>query len=144
MSRAAIAVAAALSLAACAPLTVARIGPPLAPREAGCAIEVLERGEVPARPYRDVGMVTVESCQDYRAAPCRGWIEEAACRLGGQVAYVAEERRPDPGLAPMRAQVLIAAYVNDLRPDPAPDPEPGAQPCAAPAPADAAPEKCRE
>jgi hypothetical protein len=110
--------AVALALCACAPVTVARIGPLLAPRTGDCAVEVLDRGEVPKRPYRDVGLVTVESCQDYRTPPCRGWIEEAVCGLGGQVAYVSEDRRPDPGLAPMRAQVLAAVYISDLRPAP--------------------------
>jgi hypothetical protein len=112
-----------LSLAACAPFTVSRIGPQLAPREEKCAIEVLERGETPQRPYRDIGLVTVETCEDYRTPPCRAWIEEEACKLGGQIAYVEESSRPDaPSVAPLRARVLIAAYVSDLRPDPETDP----------------------
>jgi hypothetical protein len=116
--------AAALAACACAPLYVTRIGPQLPPRAEGCTVEILDRGETPARPYRDVGLVTIENCQDYRTPPCRGWLEEAVCGLGGQVAYVSEERRPDPGLspAPMRVQALAAVYVSDLRPDPETDP----------------------
>jgi hypothetical protein len=113
----------ALFAAACAPITVSRIGPELAPREDKCAVEVLDRGEAPARPYRNVGLVAVESCEDYRTPPCRGWIEEAACELGGQIAYVDASARPEaPGISPMRAQVLVAVYVADLRPDPETDP----------------------
>jgi len=122
--------ATALSASACAPLNVAHIGPQLEPRGAGCTVEILDRGEVPNRPYRDVGLVTIENCQDYRTAPCRGWLEEAACGLGGQVAYVSEDRRPDSGLSPaMRVQVLVAVYVSDLRPEPETDPVLGSRTC---------------
>ncbi|MCK9460578.1 MAG: hypothetical protein M0R80_13145 [Proteobacteria bacterium] len=140
------AAALALSFAACAPVSVTRIGPTLPAREAKCAVEVLDRGELPGRPYRDVGLVTIESCEDYRLAPCRGWLEEAVCALGGQVAYVSEERREEnPGLAPMRVQVLAAVYVSDLRPDAETDPVLGARACDPPAEAAAeGPEKCLE
>ena len=124
--------AAALLSCACAPLRVTHIGPPLPAREAKCAVEILDRGEVPKRPYRDVGLVTIENCQDYRTAPCRGWLEEAVCELGGQVAYVSEERRPDPGLSPMRVQALAAVYISDLRPDPETDPVLGSRVCDPP------------
>ena len=77
--------------------------------------------------------MTIENCQDYRTAPCRGWLEEAACGLGGQVAYVSEDRRPDSGLSPaMRVQVLVAVYVSDLRPDPETDPVLGSRICDPP------------
>ena len=112
------AVAIALLACACAPLSVTRIGPALPPRTGDCAVEILEPGEIPQRPYRDVGMVTIESCQDYRTPPCRLWLEEAVCGLGGQVAYVSDAHRPDAGFSPMRAQVLAAVYVSDLRPEP--------------------------
>jgi hypothetical protein len=109
-------------LAGCAPVTVARIGPALAPRQERCEIEVLDRGQTPQRPYRDVGLVTVETCEDYRTPPCRAWIEEAACRLGGQIVYTDENPRPaSPASPALRAQVLVAAYVSDLRPDPETD-----------------------
>lgn len=135
----------ALSLGACAPVSVTRIGPSLPPRAERCDVEVLDRGEIPKRPYRDVGLVTIESCEDYRLAPCRGWLEEAVCSVGGQVAYVSEERRPDPGFAPMRAQVLVAVYVSDLRPDPKSDPVLRSRACDPPAEAAAeGPEKCLE
>jgi len=124
--------AAALSLCACVPLHVTRIGPALGPRAADCTVEVLGRGEVPSRPYRDVGLVTIENCQDYRTAPCRRWLEEAVCGLGGQVAYVSEERRPDPGLSPMREMILAAVYVSDLRPDSETDPVLGSRVCDPP------------
>ena len=109
--------------AACAPVTISRIGPQLAPRQEKCAIEVLEPGQAPQRPYRDVGLVTVETCEDYRTPPCRAWIEEAACRLGGQIVYADENPRPlSPATPPLRARVLVAVYVSDLRPDPETDP----------------------
>jgi hypothetical protein len=123
-------VATALALGACSPVNVARIGPQLPPRAGDCTIEILDRGATPQRPYRDVGLVTIENCQDYRTAPCRAWLEEAVCGLGGQVAYVSEERRPDSGLTPpMRVQVLAAVYVSDLRPDPETDPVLGSRGC---------------
>jgi len=108
---------------ACAPVSVSHIGPRLAPREEKCAVEVLDKGETPGRPYRDIGLVTVETCEDYRMPPCRTWIVEEACKMGGQIAYVEESARPNaPTVAPLRARVLIAAYVSDLRPDPETDP----------------------
>jgi hypothetical protein len=138
--------AAGLAVCSCAPLRVSHIGPTLPPRARDCAVEILDRGETPKRPYRDVGLVTIENCQDYRTAPCRRWIEEAVCGLGGQVAYVSQERRPDPGLAPMRVQVLAAIYVSDLRPG-SDDPVLGSRACDEPAGASQpveGPEKCRE
>jgi len=124
--------ATALSLSACAPMQVTHIGPKLPPRAADCTVEILDRGETPTRPYRDIGLVTIENCQDYRTAPCRRWLEEAVCEIGGQVAYVSEEHRPESGLSPMRAQILAAVYVSDLRPDPETDPVLNSRTCDPP------------
>jgi hypothetical protein len=112
-----------LLAAACSPVTVSRIGPDVSPRPAGCAVEVLEPGQVPSRPYRAVGVVALENCQDYRTEPCRGWLADAACGLGGHAAYVDEGGRPDSGIVgPMIFRVTVAAYVFDLPDDGGGDP----------------------
>ncbi|HUT76930.1 MAG TPA: hypothetical protein VM285_04550 [Polyangia bacterium] len=104
-----------LLAAACSPVTVSRIGPDAPPRPAGCAVEVLEPGQLPSRPYRAVGVAALANCQDYRTEPCRGWLVDAACGLGGHVAYIDEGGRPDSGLVgPMIFRVTVAAYVFDL------------------------------
>jgi hypothetical protein len=103
-----------LLAAACSPVTVSRIGPDVPPRPAGCFVEVLDPGRVPDRPHRAVGVVALENCQDYRTEPCRGWLVDATCGLGGHVAWIDEGGRPDSGLGPMIFRVTVAAYVSDL------------------------------
>ena len=102
----------------CTPYATTQIGPALASRPPDCEIAVLKPGETPARPYRDVGVVSLEHCQDYQIPPCREWLRRAACDLGGQVAYLDEYKRPrDPSDAvinPIAFRVLVAAYVADL------------------------------
>jgi hypothetical protein len=112
-------IASAAASIACSPVFVARIGPPVPARDPGCDLELLEEGELPDRPYRDVGLVELENCQDYRTPPCRNWLEEAACELGGHVIYLPEDAPPrNDFTAPMRYRVLVAAYVSALRPEP--------------------------
>jgi len=103
-------------LVSCNPASVSRIGPPVAPRRGDCEIEILDRGEKPSRPYRDVGMVALENCQDYRSLPCSEWLRRAACEVGGQVAYLLDEGRPDPQfqVGPVTFHVMVAAYAADL------------------------------
>jgi hypothetical protein len=113
-----VALAAAWLMVACSPVTISRIGPPVSPRDPDCDLEVLEEGETPSRPYRDLGVVRLDNCQDYRTPPCRTWLAEAACELGGHVAYLAEDGRPQTDFAPLTFRVLVAAYIADMRPDP--------------------------
>ncbi|MFO8072446.1 MAG: hypothetical protein R6V85_11285 [Polyangia bacterium] len=124
---AALLAALALLAAGCSPAVISRIGPPVPSRGESCGIEVLEPGEVPQRPYRDVGVVSLENCQDYRDPPCRGWLTEAACELGGHVTYVPDETPRDGGFGAMTCTVTVAAYVADLRPEPENDPVLGAE-----------------
>lgn len=146
------AVALLCALTACSPASISRIGPPLPARLAECDIEILDPGAAPERPYRDVGVVTLQNCQDFRTRPCRDWLVEAACGLGGQVAYIhADARRADsPVVEPMRFRVMVAAYASDLRPDMANDPVAKALACAAgadagpPAKPVEQPERCME
>jgi len=122
----------ALAVLGCSPATISRIGPPIPPRAKGCDVQILEKGEKPSRPYRDVGMVTLENCQDYRTPPCKRWLEDAACELGGSVAYEDENQRPQGDIvAPMTYRVLVAAYVADLAPG-ANDPVMSSRPCIPP------------
>ncbi|MCP4675135.1 MAG: hypothetical protein GY854_06440 [Deltaproteobacteria bacterium] len=125
----------------CSPATVSRIGPSVPPRTDDCDIEVLEPGETPSRPYRDVGMVTLENCQDYRSPPCREWLRRAACEIGGQVAYFTDEGRTNEQFGPVTFRVLVAAYVADLRYDPKTDPLYRSRLCDPPCKED---EKCEE
>jgi len=111
-----------LAAAACSPVTISRIGPAAPPRPAGCAVEVRDPGREPERPYRRVGIVILEQCQDYRAAPCRNWLVDAACELGGHVAWLEESGRPDSGVSSMVFRVTVAAHVLDLPADGGGDP----------------------
>jgi hypothetical protein len=145
----------ALLVAACSPVTISRIGPDLPRRPPGCAIEILDPGRVPDRPHRVAGVVALDNCQDYRAEPCRGWLEDAACELGGHVAWVEDGGRPDSGVSPMLVRVTVAAWVSELvaggRDDPfaaemrrrgAPEPDCGDD--AGTEPGGEAPERCVE
>jgi hypothetical protein len=68
-------------------------------------------------------MVTLVNCQDYLEPPCRGWLEDAVCELGGSVAYLPQYRRPEGDItAPMTYRILVAAYVSDMVPTPELDP----------------------
>ncbi|MCP4603104.1 MAG: hypothetical protein GY847_21750 [Proteobacteria bacterium] len=100
---------------ACSPASISRIGPSVPPRQANCEIESLKKGEKPSRPYRDVGMVALENCQDYLTLPCSEWLRKAACELGGQVAYILEGGFPSNQFGPVTFKVMVAAYVADLR-----------------------------
>jgi hypothetical protein len=137
--------AAAFLLVACSPAAIVRIGPPLPARPAGCGIEVLAEG-APSRPYRDVGLVELSNCEDYRDPPCRLWLEDAACELGGQVAYLPAEGRTQSGIGPVTFRVMVAAYLSKLRPDPETNPVDRALSCRdAGAPeGEPAPERCRD
>ncbi|MDD5308611.1 MAG: hypothetical protein PHU25_14935 [Deltaproteobacteria bacterium] len=138
-------VVAAFVLAACSPAAIVHIGPPLPARPSGCGVEVLKDG-TPSRPYRDVGLVELSNCQDYRVPPCRLWLEDAACELGGQVAYLPSEGRTQSGMGPVTFRVMVAAYLFELRPDPDANPVDKALSCRdAGVPAgEAAPERCRD
>lgn len=130
----------AMPIVACSPVFVAHIGPPVPPRDPGCDLELLEEGQLPDRPYRDVGLVELDNCQDFRTPPCRGWLEEAACELGGHVIYLPEDPPPrNDFTSPLRFRLLVAAYVSALRPDPESDIIFNAVKCDPPCAAD---EKC--
>jgi hypothetical protein len=103
------------STGGCSPASPTRIGPSLPPKPTDCEMEIIKRGEKPTRPYRDVGMVALENCPDYRMAPCREWLRKAVCELGGQVVYELEKTRPDSQiLSPVTYRVVVAVYVADL------------------------------
>ncbi len=108
-------VALGLLMTGCSPASISRIGPGIQPRSTDCEIEVLEEGRKPSRPYRDVGMVSLENCQDYLTLPCREWLRKAPCEIGGQAAYLSDEYHPNSGIGPVTYKVMVAAYVADLR-----------------------------
>ena len=114
MSRASMVIAGLLTAWACSPVTVSRIGPPVPPRSRGCDLDILDPGDAPSRPYRDLGVVALDNCPDYRTNPCRRWLVDAACDLGGQVAYITGGGRPDSGIGPVTFRVTVAAYAADL------------------------------
>lgn len=107
-----------LTLCACSTTSVTRIGPAHPPRGPHCEIEVLEPGQNPTRPYLDVGMVTLENCQDYRTRPCQDRLVREACQLGGHVAYVQAPSNAEPELGQMRFRVMIGAYAGQWLGDP--------------------------
>jgi len=102
-----------LAIGGCLPVSATRIGPPRPARDAGCEVEFVTAGE-PTRPYRDVGGLTVQNCQDWQAAPCREWIREAACGLGGEVVYQLADQRPTALVASeaMTVRVIVAAWAG--------------------------------
>ncbi|MBN2340607.1 MAG: hypothetical protein JXX29_07880 [Deltaproteobacteria bacterium] len=108
-------------VAACAPATSSRIGPSMTPKSEDCEIEILKEGEVPDRPYRDVGIVSLKNCPDYATAPCRQWLTREACLLGGDVAYGAtdptRDGRPDQLAGDVTYTVTIGAYVSHVVPE---------------------------
>lgn len=138
----------------CSPVSVSRIGPPVDPRSADCEIEVLEEGTLPTRPHRDVGMVSLENCQDFRVNPCKKWLVEAACSLGGHFAYRTEDQnlrdgRPDMYAGPITYRVVVGAYIADLVPDADKDPVLNSQQSdcdenVASIPDEPAPQRCTE
>ena len=101
-------------VAACSPSSISRIGPTVPRRPADCDVAILEKGETPPRPYRDVGVVALDNCQDYRSLPCRKWLEEAVCELGGHVAYLPEEGGPKREFGPVTFRIIAAAYIAAL------------------------------
>ncbi len=112
----------AIALSACSPAKLSRIGPKMPARPDGCEVEILEEGVLPGRPYRDIGSVALENCQDYRVPPCSRWLADAVCELGGQIAYLPENDRPTSHLGPVTFQLMVATYVSELRPDGENDP----------------------
>jgi hypothetical protein len=112
----------------CSPVSISRMGPAVTPRPSDCEIDVLAEGALPSRPYRDLGVVALKNCQDYKSGLCLRWLTEAACQLGGQVAYLPKEGGPVVDSQPVLTEqggalvtsdsvtyrILIAAYVADL------------------------------
>lgn len=107
---------------ACSPAAISRIGPTIPARSEDCDVEILEEGAIPNRPYRDVGMVSLSNCQDYRTEPCLSWLRKAACKLGGHVAYSSTQSQPVNQTGHVTFKLMVAAYVADLRPDISGDP----------------------
>ncbi len=103
-----------LIVTACSPSSISRIGPSVPPRSFDCDVEVLEKGNTPSRPYRDVGVVALENCQDYRTMPCRKWLTDAVCELGGHVAYLPEEGGPVKEFGPVTFRIVAAAFIAEL------------------------------
>jgi hypothetical protein len=122
----------AVAAASCSPATTARIGPPVPPRPPDCDLEVLEGDATPSRPYRDVGMVELKNCQDYRTPPCSEWLRRAACELGGQVVYQPLEDNLGAQTGPVTFRILVAAYVGNVRGSLADDPVYGSRICDPP------------
>ncbi|MDJ0761724.1 MAG: hypothetical protein QNJ97_01950 [Myxococcota bacterium] len=117
---------------ACGPATISRIGPRMPQRPADCQIEILPEDQVPSRPYRNIGMVALKNCQDFRTQPCSNWLRKAACELGGQVAYLPPRDRPDSPMDAVNYRVFVAVYASDVRGDPADDPVVKARTCDPP------------
>ena len=121
---------AAVIVWSCSPVSITRIGPPLIPRGEDCEVQIFEEGDLPNRPYRDVGMVTLDNCQDHRVPPCAKWLRKAVCEVGGSFAYPAQgagtdaaDYFPDDGLTAsgahmMTVRMMVGAFVVDLVPGP--------------------------
>ena len=98
----------------CSISEVTRIGPAVPSRGKDCGIEILKEGEKPSRPYRDIGMVSLNNCESYLTPPCVGALKAEACALGGHVAYLPEKTVPDSEIGPVVYRVMVAAYVAEV------------------------------
>ncbi len=130
-----------LFAAACGPAQISRIGPSVPPREQNCEVEVLEPGETPFHAHRDIGMVSLQNCQQYHVNPCRKWLVDAVCEMGGQVAYLPNPEPPRNDFDPVNFRVLVAVYTIG---GPRAEEDPPANTCKEPAPDETAPERCME
>ena len=92
-------------------LAISRIGPTLPPREPDCEVEVLDPGKTPFHAHRDIGMVSLQNCQEYHVNPCRQWLIDAVCQMGGQVAYLSDPEPPRNDFDPVNFRVMVAVYV---------------------------------
>jgi hypothetical protein len=102
---------------ACSPATISRIGPTLTPREPDCDVEVLPPGEKPTNAHRDIGMVSLQNCQEYHVNPCRKWLTDAVCQMGGHVAYLPDPIPPRNEFDAVNYRVMVAVYVISGPPD---------------------------
>ena len=118
--------AAAVFAWSCSPVSITRIGPPLIPRGEDCEVQIFEEDNLPNRPYRDVGMVTLDNCQDHRVPLCSNWLRKAVCEIGGTFAYPVRRAGTDAadyfpndaltasGAHMMTVRMMVGAYVADL------------------------------
>ena len=97
----------------CSPVSVTRIGPKIPSRQKNCDVLVLPPGEVPDRPYRDIGMVHLTNCQEYTVGLCRNWLVESVCELGGNIAYLPDPHPPKNELDAVNYRVTAAIYLSD-------------------------------
>ena len=109
------AIVACLALWACTPYRISRIGPTRPAKPSKCAVELLEDGQLPDRPYQDVGVIELQYCPDYLTGSCRGWTREAACELGGDVVYHERTEREPFERDPVVYRLNVAAYVDAVR-----------------------------
>jgi hypothetical protein len=128
-------------VSACSPATISRLGPSLPPRKPNCEVEVLEPGKTPFHAHRDIGVVSLENCQQYHVNPCRKWLIDAVCKMGGQVAYLPNPEPPRNEFDPVNFRVLVAVYTIG---GPGGEDDPPANVCKEPEPEDPAPERCME
>jgi hypothetical protein len=100
-------------LVGCSPVSISRIGPTQPSRGKGCEVEVIPPGEEPPRPYRDVGVVHLTNCQEYTAGPCRRWLVDSVCVLGGNVAYLPDPEPPKNDINATNFHVRAGIYVAE-------------------------------
>ena len=69
-------------------------------------------GQTPTRPYRDIGVVYLTNCQEYTTGPCRTWLVDGVCELGGNVAYLLDPAPPNNELDVENFQVTSTNAIN--------------------------------
>jgi hypothetical protein len=75
----------------------------------------LPPGEVPNRPWVDIGAVFLENCQEYHVGLCRKWLTQRACELGGEVAYLPNPTPPKNEINNVNYRVLVAVYAVEAQ-----------------------------
>ena len=97
----------------CSPVSISRIGPARPSRGKGCEVDVMPPGEEPPHPYRDLGVVHLTNCQEYTSGPCRKWLIDGVCTLGGNVAYLLDPTPPKNDFDAVNFRVTAGIYVEE-------------------------------
>jgi hypothetical protein len=126
------------ALAACSPVSISHIGPALPSRGKGCEVVVFPPGEEPPRPYRDIGVVHLTNCQEYTWGPCKQWLIDGVCELGGNLAYLPDPVPPKNEFDAVNYHVTAGVYINASSAETTEDVT-----CEAPPPDETAPEMGR-
>jgi hypothetical protein len=102
-------------LGGCSPVSISRIGPAQPNRGKGCDVDVIPPGEAPPHPYRDIGVVHLTNCQEYTTGPCRRWLVDGVCTLGGNVAYLLDPKPSENEFDAVNYRITAGIYIDQKK-----------------------------